>query len=281
MYKTFQTINKINDLKMNIRKWNSKYSTDLRLKYNSESTIKNYSCCVGKFLNHFKEYREPKEIPTQEIKEYMLRFKTLNTRKHNLCAVNSFYKLSVGMPNKISRIPYPKKEKKLPKVIDSKHLKNTIENIPNLKHKCILSIGFGCGLRVSEVLNIQFCDIDRKRMLLHIRNAKGHKDRYVKLSDSILNLIKKYYRSYRPKEYLFEGQFGGKYSSGSCNNIVKKYLGNEWHFHTLRHSYATALHEKGVDMATLSNLLGHNSIKTTMTYTHVSLNSIKNTPNLM
>ena len=93
---------------MDCRKWVDKYSIDCKLKYNSEATRSNYISCVGIFLNHFNKYREPKEIPTIEIKEWLLLAKTINTRKHRLCSVKSFYELTVGMPNKIDKIPYPK-----------------------------------------------------------------------------------------------------------------------------------------------------------------------------
>jgi site-specific recombinase XerD len=126
---------------MNIEKWTNRFIIDISQKYNSDSTIRNYSRNIFNFLTHFNNYREPKEIPTQLIKEYLLCFKTLNTRKQNLCALRKFYEYTLGMPKKVTKIPYPKKEKKLPKVIDSKYINNVINNIENLKHKAIIMLG--------------------------------------------------------------------------------------------------------------------------------------------
>jgi integrase/recombinase XerD len=255
---------------MNCRKWENRYSTDCISKYNSRATQDNYISCVRKFLTYFRDYKEPKEIPTQSIKEYLLSFKTINTRKHNLCAIKSFYQLTIGMSKKIDRIPYPKSEKKLPQVIDKDFLIEKIHKIENVKHKSIITLAFSTGMRVSEVCNLRLIDIDSKRMLIHIKNAKGRKDRIVPLSNFMLNLLRDYYRQYKPKEYLFNGQFDLKYSHRSCNEIVKKYLGKEYHFHQLRHSSFTSLLESGTDLSVIQKLAGHSNIKTTLMYTHIS-----------
>lgn len=261
---------------MDILKWHNKYSTDLELKYNSESTLRMYKHNVFKFLTHFKDEKEPKAIPTQAIKEYLLTFTTLNTRKQNLCAVKRFYQLTVKMPNKVQKIPYPRKVKTLPRVIDGEFLKETILKIKNLKHKAILSLAFSCSLRVSEVVNLKMTCIDRKRMQILIENSKGNKDRYVKLSDSLLIIIEDYAKAFKPQTYLFNGQSKLQYTKSSCNKIVKHYLGCNYHFHTLRHSGATTMLDNGTDLATIQKILGHNNIKTTMTYVHVSKKTIQN-----
>lgn len=257
---------------MDCRKWIDRYSIDCRMKYNSSSTQNNYISCVKLFLFKCNNYREPKEIPTEVIKLWLLEAKTTNTRKHRICAVKSFYQLTVGMPNKINKIPYPKSEKKLPLVIESEYLKETILAIPNLKHKAILMLGYSCSLRVSEVVNLKIEDIDSKRMLINIRNAKGRKDRIVVLSPKLLETLRAYFIKYKPKKYLFNGQGSLFYSSESCNLIVKKYLGNNYHFHTLRHSGATTMLENGTDLSIIQKLLGHKVLKTTMIYTHISKN---------
>lgn len=263
---------------MNIEKWHNKFIIDLKQYTSSESTLRCYSGNVHKFLCHFSKYREPKEVPTQEIKSYLLKFKTHNTRKQNLCAIRKFYLYTVGMPKKVTKIPYPKKSRTLPRVIDSEYINKTINKIENLKHKALIAVGYDCALRRSEVLNLKMCNIDRRRMLILIQNGKGNKDRYVKLSEDLLIILEKYYRAYKPKEYLFNGKSKNhlKYSETSYNNVVKKYLGFEWSTHSLRHSGTTAMHEQGVDMATLKELLGHESIKTTEIYTHVSKRTIQN-----
>lgn len=255
---------------MKIRKYIKKYSKDCDLKYNSESTRKTYKWCVLSFLEHFKSATEPKSIKTEDIKEYLLSFKTLNTRKQMLCSINSFYTLTMRMPKKINKIPYPKVQKKLPKVIDSDYLKTTIPEIANLKHKAILMLGYSCALRVSEVINLKIEDIDSKRMVLYIKNAKGRKDRVVKMSTTLLSTLREYFKEYRPSVYLFNGQNKLKYTASSCNKLVKHYLGIEYHFHLLRHSGATTMLENGVDISMIQKILGHKKIETTMIYTHVS-----------
>ena len=262
---------------MNIEKWKNKFKIDLRQETNSESTLNNYTRCVYLFLTRFKDYKEPKEIPTIEIKKYLLKYKTLNTRKQNLCALRKFYSKTVKMPKKITKIPYPKKVRKLPRIIDSDFVNQTINNISNIKHKTIIAIAFECALRRSEVINLKWKNIFRSRNLMLIENAKGNKDRYVKISNDLLELLGIYYREYKPKEYIFNGKSKNhlRYSSSSYNNIVKKHFGGDYSTHSLRHSGTTAMHENGVDIATLSHLLGHNSVKTTEIYTHVSNKTIQ------
>jgi integrase/recombinase XerD len=255
---------------MNILKWKTKYATDCDSKYQSKATRKTYKHCVDKFLQHFKEAKEPKAIPTQKIKTWLLTFETLNTRKQLLCSINSFYKLSVGMPKKVTSIPYPKQPEKLPQVINRDHLLKVINNIENLKHKSILMIGYGCGLRVGEVVNLKMNCIDRHRMLIHIKNGKGAKDRIVVLSKNLLNTLEQYARQYRPQLYLFNGQKALRYTAQSCNKIVKKYIGHAYHYHQLRHSYATTLLESGTDITLIQKLLGHKKAETTQIYTLVT-----------
>lgn len=265
---------------MNIRKWHNQFSIDCDIKYQSKSTRSTYKHCVTKFLNYFAHYAEPKEIPNTVIKVWLLKFKTLNTRKQMLCSINAFYKLSVGMPRKIKSIPYPKKTKSLPKVIDKEYLIKQIDQLENLKHKAIISLAYSVGLRVSEVINLKITDIDSDRMIIHIRNSKGAKDRIVPLSEKILCLLRKYFLKYRPKEYLFNGQTNPQYTSSSMNKIVKKCLGNKYHFHQLRHSSLTAMVENGTNLGVVQKIAGHNNIKTTMIYTHISTDFLKqaNTP---
>lgn len=176
---------------MNYRKWIKRYSTDCRLKYNSDATFNNYVSCVKSFIIKFDKYNEPKEIPTQEIKEYLLKFNTINTRKHNLCAIKSFYQLTVGMPNKIDKIPYPKSDKKLPVVLSVDEIQAMFNVCENLKHKVILALLYSCGLRVSELINLKWEHIDRNRMIINIIQAKGNKDRQAMLTPDLLPLLTK------------------------------------------------------------------------------------------
>lgn len=256
---------------MNLGKYIEMYSEDLTLKGYSKNTIKNYVCQVELFLKKHSELAtKPTEISEQQIKSYLLQFKTRNSIAHALSALKLFYRLTVRQPMKLKHIEYPKRERKLPKVIDKDRLIRVISSIQNLKHKAILTLAFSTGMRVSEVCDLEFKDVDSERMLILIRNAKGAKDRFVPLSQNCLNTLRSYFRQYRPKKYLFEGQFGGKYTPTSCNQVVKKHLGNEAHFHLLRHSCFTTLLETGTDLRIIQKIAGHANSKTSEIYTHVS-----------
>lgn len=194
---------------------------------------------------------------------------------HAISAIKLFYKMTIKQPMKFKYIEYPRSEKKLPKVIDKQFLLDKLSTIENKKHKAILTLAYSTGMRVSEVCNLKISDIDSKRMIITIRQSKGRKDRIVALSQKVLELLREYFTEYKPKEYLFNGQFDLKYSTTSCNAIVKQYLGKEYHFHLLRHSNATALLEAGTDLRIIQKHLGHSSSKTTEIYTHVSTNILQ------
>lgn len=264
---------------MDCRKWSNKYSTDCKLKYNSLTTQNNYISCVNNFLNKFSNYREPKEVPTQEIKEYLLTFKTINTRKHNLCAIKSFYKMSVGMPSKIDKIPYPKSDKKLPQVLSVEEVQRMFSVCENLKHKVILALLYSCGLRVSELINLRWGNIDRSRMIINIIGGKGNKDRQVMLTESLIPLLEKYYREYKTKDYILGGQLTEQYSSSSVLQVIKQLgvkadINKRVWTHQMRHNCFTHLVEKGVDINLISKLAGHQNVKTTLLYTHISHNIV-------
>lgn len=260
---------------MNIGRYLEMYSEDLRLKNYSSSTIENYKSQVGLFLKHFnKVATKPSEISERQIKEWLLLANSINGRKHRISAVKLFYKLTGKQPLKFKNIEYPRSEKKLPQIIEKEFLLDRISKINNTKHKAIIALAYSTGMRVSEVCNLKIADIDSKRMIITIFQSKGRKDRIVGLSDKILEMLRIYFIEYKPKEYLFNGQFDLQYSHTSCNSIVKQYLGKKYHFHLLRHSNATALLEAGTDLRIIQKHLGHASSKTTEIYTHVSTNLI-------
>lgn len=271
---------------MNYRKWIERYSTDCKLKYNSESTFNNYVSCVKSFLIKFDKYNEPKEIPTQEIKEYLLNFNTINTRKHNLCSIKSFYKLTVGMPYKIDKIPYPKSDKKLPIVLSIEEIQKMFNVCENKKHKAILALLYSCGLRVSELINLKWNNIDRSRMIINIVKSKGNKDRQVPLSNDIITLLESYYREYKSIEYVFNGQKSLRYSKRSAGEVIKQLADKSGicnkrvYTHLIRHCSATHLLESGTDISIIQKILGHSNSKTTQIYAQISHNLISkiNTP---
>lgn len=238
----------------------------------SEKTSNMYIHYTYKFLIKTNKYCQ--HLTSEDFQNYLNNFifSSISQKNQIISALKFFYeKILFKKYNKID-FSRPFKEKTLPKIIDNDFILNTLSNISNLKHKAILSLAYSVGLRVSEVINLKIEDIDSKRMIINIKQSKGKKDRIVPLSQPILELLRKYYLEFKPKEYLFNGQNSIKYTSGSCNKLVKHYLGNEFHFHLLRHSCFTNLLENGTDLRIIQKIAGHSNVKTTEIYTHVSTN---------
>lgn len=194
-------------------------------------------------------------------------------------AIKFFFEQVLHRPKMFFDIPRPKKPTTLPKLLSRTEVKKIVRVTINLKHNIAIQLYYGMGLRVSELVNLKLEDVDSKRMMVRISVAKGKKDRYVPLPESILPKLREYYIAYKPKLYLFEGQYGGPYAKSSLQQVfknalrkagIKKTIG----IHGLRHSYATHLLESGADMRFVQELLGHNSIKTTQLYTKVTPRSI-------
>ena len=252
----------------------TKMENFMRVGNYSERTISTYISYAKKFLFSFN--KDAYHISQKEIEDYLMNFQYSSVSQQNQI-INCIKLLSTKILKKKLRdldIIRPRKEKKLPKIINQSQLICTIKKIENLKHKAIISLGFSCGLRVSEVINLKIQDIDSKRMLISINNAKGKKDRIVPLTNALLSILRDYFKQYRPKDYLFNGQRSLKYSANSCNKIVKKYFGNQYHFHQLRHSSFTAMLENGTDISIIQKIAGHNSSKTTQIYTHISTSTL-------
>jgi len=264
---------------MQIPKYVELYRKDLMLKNYAENTIKNYCFQVELFLiNQEKVFTEPAKVNEKAIKEWLLQFKTRNSMCHSISALKLFYKLTIKQPLKFKHIEYPRSEKKLPLVINKEYLLEKISLIENSKHKAIIALAYSTGMRVSEVVNLKMEDFDLESNLIFIRNGKGRKDRVVPLSVAVRGLLRLYYAEYKPIVYVFNGQGGGKYSARSCNEIVKKYLGEKYHFHTLRHSTFTNLAENKVSLPVIQKMAGHSSSKTTSLYIHLSNRSLNNLP---
>ncbi len=267
---------------MDFLKWSDKFSIDLKLKYsNSIVTRNNYYSCVCLFLKHFKNAKEPKSIPTDEIKKYLLDFKTPNTLRANLCAIKAFYRLTIGMPNKIDKIPFPQKERRLPIVIDQNDVQKLFDVCENKKHRCIMAVLYGTGVRLSELIGIELTDIRRAEKTIRII-GKGNKERFVPMNDKLLGIITEYWKMYRTKKWLFENdKTNSQYSKRSVGLVLKSLKEKAKVIapvspHKFRHSHATSLLEMGTDIRVIQKELGHNSIKTTQIYTHVSQNIVAN-----
>lgn len=206
-------------------------------------------------------------------------FSSISQQNQIINAIRFLYKF--GLNKKYDKVSFkrPKSGRKLPRVIDSEYIKFQLSKITNIKHKTILTLTYSVGLRVSEIVNLKIEDIDSKRMLIYVKNAKGRKDRIVPLSPIVLELLRKYYKEYKPTGYLFNGQNTTQYSIGSCQKIYKKYIDLNSSIHTLRHSSFTNLLENGTDLRIIQKIAGHSSSKTTEIYTHVS-NQVLNKVNL-
>ena len=270
-----------------------KYTDDLR-KYMTEekrhpySTVKNYVGEVFRYLKHFEaQYSEPKKIPQEAIKQYIRSSGSISQLKCRIGSIKYFYKYIIYQPCKFSHIEYPKKERRLPIIIDEVDIQKIFDVCTNLKHRAIIAVLYGTGVRISELLSIRLrpdCDIDSRKRVIKII-GKGNKHRQVPADEKLIELLRQYCLQYKPKEYLFEGQMGGKYTSRSVQEFLQKYkalaqIKAPVSPHKFRHSFATNILENGTDLRIIQKALGHNSVKTTEIYTHVSsaLISRINTP---
>lgn len=252
------------------------YADKLKYFNYSKNTIRDYSHYFEKFLIEVNKY--PIHLTSNDYSNYLLNYVFSSISQQNSIISSLKFGYEKVLNKKYNKIDFrrPRNEKKLPKIIEKEKSIMIFNSIKNLKHRCIVGLGLGCGFRVSEVVNLKVEDIDSNRMLLNVIQAKGKKDRIVPFSKNLLQLLRNYYLKYNPKEYLFNGQNNKpKYSTESCNKIVKNYFGNEYHYHQLRHSYATYLLESGTDLSIIQRLLGHASIKTTEIYLHVSSDLLK------
>ena len=263
------------------------YLLKLELKRYANSTVKTYVTYFEMFINHYKE-RKLETLDESDIRAYLqilIRKDVSNSYLNQVInSIKFYYETVLGMPNRFYEIERPRKDHKLPKVISKEEVIAIIEHTNNLKHRCIVQLLYGSGLRRSELLNLKLNDIDSKRMLIRVKRAKGNKDRLTLLSKNALKDLRMYFKEWKPQEYLFEGRKASKYSAVSVLNIVKNAaikakITQNVTPHVLRHSFATHLLESGVDLRQIQVLLGHGSSKTTEIYTHVATNTFKEIKN--
>lgn len=250
----------------------------------SANTIRTYVQDFAQYLYYLQE--KPAKIGTiSDIKDYLLYcINTLklaeNTLHSRINGIKFYYEKVLKQPQILLDLPRPKKQLILPKALHLSEVKLLLEKTENLKHNTILKLIYGMGLRVSEIINLKIEHIDSKSMRVFIARGKGKKDRYVNLPESILPQLRSYYKTYKPKEYLFEGQYGGTYSVRTIQQIFKESaekanITKKVGVHSLRHSFATHLLENGTDVRFIQDLLGHSNIKTTLVYTQVTDNSLR------
>ena len=261
----------------------------LELKAYSPNTIRTYANEFGQFLSLLGS-RCADDLTPEKIKDYIhyclskLQLSE-NTVHSRLNALKFYYEQVLGREKFFIDIPRPKRATTLPKVISEEKILAGILTVTNLKHRTLLLMAYSCGLRVSEAIAIKMSDIDRDRMQLFIERSKGKKDRVVPLALSFIPFLEGYIAAYKPLYWLFENQtHDGPYSTGSAQTVFRKTakmlgLPAGVSFHSLRHSYATHMLENGIDISVIQKLLGHNDLKTTLRYLHVSnrhMNAIEN-----
>lgn len=261
---------------MNIPKYIESFRNEITRKGYRQTSIKNYVSCVEIFLLKFDGVvAEPIKINEQQIKDYLRLFKEQNTQRANHSAIKCFFKYVLNQPNKFRYIEYCKKNQRLPIVHSKEEIEKLISVCDNKKHRAIICLMYACGLRVSEVINLKIADVDSSRMVINILNAKGGIDRQVMLPQVLLEMFREYYKLYKPKEYLFNGQNSVQYTSRSISQILKKCsekagLKKRIYPHLIRHDSFTHLLESGCDIGLIQKIAGHKNIATTNIYLHTS-----------
>lgn len=250
----------------------------------SKNTLRTYKNELVIFLK-FLDSKNINDVKIEEIEGYILNCLekqklSENTVHSRINSIKFYFENVLNKKVIFLNIPRPKKRSKIPKVFNQTEVKRLFDNTTNLKHNTMLKICYGMGLRVSEIINLKITDIDSIYMQVLIENSKGKKDRYVNLPESLLEQLRSYYKEYKPKEYLFEGQYSGQYSIRSVQQVFKEALfkskiNKRLGIHSLRHSFATHLLENGTDLRFIQEILGHKDIKTTLLYTHVSKDIIR------
>lgn len=248
------------------------------LKGFSASTIRTYQQELKQFFSFF-EQQDYKTVTKDQIEGFVYHLITkykISEQKQNttINAIKCYYEHTLGMPREYYAITRPKKSANLPNVLSEEEVAAVLEFPENIKHRAILHTLYGGGLRVGEVIRLRVKDIRSDDGYIFIKDSKGKKDRHTVLSTHLLLLLREYYKEHKPSYWLFEGQDGGQYSTRSIQNIYRAAAEgsgvNPWSTpHTLRHSFATHLMKKGVNIRYIQSALGHNSTKTTEIYTQV------------
>jgi len=215
----------------------------------------------------------------KEIRDFLCKKYIVNTQRNYHSAIKKYFDVILGQKEKFKYIPYARKEQKLPIVLSVEEVQKMFSVCENTKHKVILALLYSCGLRVSELINLKWENIDRSRMVINIIQAKGKKDRQVMLTPSLIPLLEKYYKEYRSREYVLNGQTELKYTERSVGQVIKQLaakagLNKRVYTHLLRHCSFTHMVEQGTDINLIQRLAGHSNVKTTSIYTHISHNLI-------
>ncbi len=262
----------------------TKLGQDMQLANYRPSTMKAYQRCVERFLAHYR--RPVAKLREEEIRGFLLHL--INEKKAgpenekmHLAALRLFFETTLGRPEEVVRIPWPKVPRRLPDILSGTEVEKLLLAVDPPKYRAVVVATYAAGLRIGEGCSLQTSDIDSKRMLIHIRNGKRGRDRYVMLAQQLLVLLREYWKLTRPTgPYLFPGQEAGASVSPTAVRcalrvaVEKTGLTKRVTPHTLRHAFATHLLETGTDIRTIQVLLGHSSIRSTTIYTRVSTQHI-------
>jgi integrase/recombinase XerD len=264
-----------------------KMKDDLKLRGFAETTQKEYLQRARNFVAHYR--CSPTKLGEPEIRKFLLDLvneKHASPATHHMyvAAIKFLYATTLERPEEVARIPWPKRPQKLPDVLTGEEVERLFTAIRSIKHRAILMTAYGAGLRISEACSLQTADIDSQRMLIHVREGKRSKDRYVMLSERLLAVLRAYWKTVRPTgAYLFPGVIPGRpITTSAVQRVLRKVVVRGGFTkrvtpHSLRHGFATHLLEAGVDIRTIQRLLGHSSIQTTARYTLVSQRHIGRT----
>lgn len=247
------------------------FKLELEIRKYATSSIETYASCLGVFLKAMNG--KPKPLPLNEIKIFLSKIQNQNYHKQFTATIHHFYRLVLKQPISLQDIPYPRKTEYLPQIFSVQEIQRLTQSYTNLKHRAIITLMYSCALRIGEVVNIKFTHINSDRLILRVAGAKGFKDREVPIPPHTLTLIKNYYAAEKekPKTYLFEGWHHQQYTVRSIQQIFHQgcsRIGIKRNVkpHSLRHSRSTHLHDAGIDIKDISDLLGHSHIKTTADY---------------
>ena len=259
---------------------------DLQIRQYSPTTVRIYLHAVSEFAKHFG--KPPDQLGPEQIRQYQLfLIKEKKVSRPTLiqvvCALRFLYTHSLNRNISMERIPFPRRERKLPLILSREEMKALLQAPGNVRHRTLLAILYGCGLRVSEVTQLKVSDIDSTRNVLRVRHGKGRKDRLTLLPVKLLELLRSYWRSQRPTDWLFPGQDSTRPISPkavylACRQAAQKAgISKPVHPHSLRHAFATHLLESGVNLRTIQILLGHANLETTARYLHVADVAVRST----
>ena len=259
-----------------------KTSDELRLKYYSKRTIKSYLQCLTDYFNYKKN--DWKHLDVENIRSFLLEKQSRNyapqTINLYLNSIKFFYREIIKSSYKID-LKFVKRSKKLPVVLSRSEIRNIIQAIGNSKHRLLIALSYGSGLRVSETVNLKVNHIDLDELTIHIQQSKGKKDRITIVPDKLITDIQNLIAGKKSDEFVFASERGGQLATRTVqkvfeNSLKKTGIKKNATFHSLRHSFATHLLENGVDVRYVQELLGHQNIRTTQLYTQVTNPRLKN-----